>query len=122
MIHGARRHPIELKYLTPPQAEAILYHHVGLWLDGEYRCNLVLANVRGVREPWGVITDEKPSLQTLWQYGLRFRVEELFLDSKSGAFQLEEFFDSRSQSFRTFIFGCCVGSSIFYCSWYDDSN
>ena len=34
-------------------------------------------------------TDENPSLQTLWQYGLRFRVEELFLDSKSGVFQLE---------------------------------
>ena len=49
-----------------------------------------MANVQGVKEPWAVITDEEPSLQTLWQYGLRFRVEELFLDSKSGAFQLEE--------------------------------
>ncbi|MEL7010944.1 MAG: hypothetical protein AAGK10_15980 [Cyanobacteria bacterium J06555_3] len=29
-------------------------------------------------------------LQTLWQYALRFRIEELFLDSKSGVFQLEE--------------------------------
>ncbi|MEL6495949.1 MAG: transposase, partial [Cyanobacteria bacterium J06623_7] len=28
--------------------------------------------------------------QTLWQYALRFRIEELFLDSKSGAFELEE--------------------------------
>jgi hypothetical protein len=63
---------------------------VGLWLDGELSCNIVLANVKGVKEPWAVITDEEPSLQTLWQYGLRFRVEELFLDSKSGAFQLEE--------------------------------
>ena len=35
-------------------------------------------------------TNENPSLQTLWQYGLRFRVEELFLDSKSGVFQLED--------------------------------
>jgi hypothetical protein len=34
-------------------------------------------------------------LQTLWQYALRFQVEELFLDSKSGAFQLE---DSRLRS------------------------
>jgi len=42
-----------------------------------------------------VITDEPPSLQTLWQYALRFRVEELFLDSKSGAFELE---DSRLRS------------------------
>jgi hypothetical protein len=42
-----------------------------------------------------VVTDESPSLETLWQYALRFRVEELFLDSKSGAFQLE---DSRLRS------------------------
>ena len=43
-----------------------------------------------------MITDETPTLQTLWQYGLRFRVEErtcphlLFLDSKSGAFGLAD--------------------------------
>lgn len=89
-IHGARRHPIELKYLYPPQSEAVLYHNVGLWLDGECRTNLVLANVKGVKEPWAVITGEEPTLQTLWQYALRFRIEELFLDSKSGVFQLEE--------------------------------
>ena len=87
---GASRHPIELKYLYPPKSEAVFYHHVGLWLDGELRCNIVLANVKGVKETWAVITDEEPSLQTLWQYALRFRIEELFLDSKSGAFQLEE--------------------------------
>lgn len=90
MLHGPRRHPIELMYLWPPKGEAVFYHNVGLWLDGQCRCNVVLANVKGVKEPWAVITDEEPSLQTLWQYGLRFRVEELFLDSKSGAFELEE--------------------------------
>lgn len=66
-----------------------------LWADGTYRCNLVLATVQGAKESWAVITDEPPSLQTLWQYALRFRVEELFLDSKSGAFELE---DSRLRS------------------------
>lgn len=98
ILHGVRRHPIELKYLCPPKAQAVLCHDVGLssriplriWLDRKYRCNVVLANVKGVKEPWAVITDENPSLQTLWQYGLRFRVEELFLDSKSGVFQLED--------------------------------
>ena len=68
IIHGARRHPIELKYLCPPKSEAIFYHHVGLWLDGECCSNLVLANVKGAKEPWAVITDEEPTLQTLWQY------------------------------------------------------
>ncbi len=90
LVHGVRRHPIEVKYLWPAKGEAILYDQVGLWTDGIYRCNLVLARVTGVKEPWAVITDETPSLNTLWQYALRFRVEELFLDSKSGAFQLED--------------------------------
>ncbi len=59
-------------------------------MDGKCRCNIVLANVKRIKEPWAVITDEEPTLQTLWQYSWRFRVEELFLDSKSGAFKLEE--------------------------------
>ena len=89
-IHGARRYPIELKYLCPAPSEATLYRNVGLWLDGQCRSNFILANVKDAKEPWAVITDENPTLQTLWQYALRFRIEELFLDSKSGAFQLEE--------------------------------
>lgn len=28
-----------------------VYHNVGLWEDGEHRCNLVLATVKGVKEP-----------------------------------------------------------------------
>jgi hypothetical protein len=35
-----------------------------------------------------VITDEPLSLKTLSQYALKFRVEELLLDAKSGAFEL----------------------------------
>jgi hypothetical protein len=89
-LHGPRRHPIEVMYLWPPKGEARLYTQVRLWSDGQYGCNLVLANVRGAKEPWAVITDEPPSLKTLSQYALRFRVEELFLDSKSGAFELED--------------------------------
>jgi hypothetical protein len=40
-------------------------------------------------EPWAVITDEIPTLKTFEHYGKRFDTEELYLDSKSGAFQLE---------------------------------
>ena len=50
-----------------PKSEAILYHKVGLWLDGKCRSNLVLANVKRAKEPWAVITDENPTLQALWQ-------------------------------------------------------
>ena len=95
LLHGAKRYPTEVAAIYPKLGEAAFYRNVGLWRDGVHRCHLVLASPAGVKEPWAVITDEPPTLQTLWQYALRFRVEELFLDSKSGAFKLE---DSRLRS------------------------
>lgn len=95
LLHGPRRYPTEVARVYPKVGSAAFYRHVGLWSDGIYHCNLVLASPRGVKEAWAVVTDQPPSLQTLWQYALRFRVEELFLDSKSGAFELA---DSRLRS------------------------
>jgi hypothetical protein len=89
-VHTTRRYPLMVGTLYPSLGEARLYENVGLWLDGAHRCNLVVATVQGAKESWAVVTDESPTLQTLWQYALRFRVEELFLDSKSGAFELED--------------------------------
>ncbi len=95
MLHGPHKYLKTISSLYPPVGSALFYRHVGLWLDGIHRGNLVLATVPGAKESWAVITDEPPTLQTLWQYSLRFRIEELFLDSKSGAFELE---DSRLRS------------------------
>lgn len=89
LLQGVSKYPTVIRTVYPPVGTARLYRQVRLWADGEYRCNLVLATVAGSRESWAVATDESPTLQTLWQYALRFQVEELFLDSKSGAFALE---------------------------------
>ncbi len=67
-----------------------MYHQIRLWEQGIENVNLALAFPETVAEPWAVITDETPTLQTFWQYGFRFRVEELFLDSKSGIFGLTD--------------------------------
>lgn len=90
LLHGPRGYPTMVGSMYPTLGQARLYRNVGLWLDGVHRCNLVLATVKEAKESWAVITDEPPTLQTLWQYALRFRVEELFFDTKSGAFELEE--------------------------------
>jgi hypothetical protein len=90
LVHGVNRHLIEVGKLYPAMNQAKLLTNVGLWADGIYRANLVLATVKGAKDSWAVITDEEPSLQTLWNYSSRFCVEELFLDSKSGAFELED--------------------------------
>jgi hypothetical protein len=90
LIHGVNRQPIEVGKLYPSMNQAKLFTNVGLWADGIHRANLVVATVKGAKDSWAVITDEVPSLQTLWNYSSRFCVEELFLDSKSGAFELED--------------------------------
>jgi len=74
LLHGASKYP-RLVGLYPPLGEARLYRQVRLWAERVYRCNLVLATVQGAKESWAVVTDEPPSLQTLWQYALRFQVE-----------------------------------------------
>jgi hypothetical protein len=88
-------YPMEVGKLAPPVNEAKCYQNVRLWADGVHQSNLVLGTVEGAKDSWAVITDEKPSIQTLRHYGVRFQLEELFLDSKSGVFQLE---DSRVRS------------------------
>ncbi len=96
LVHGVHRWracPVsELKKIV---GEAKLYHQLRLWESGTEQINLVVAYPQGTTEVWAVMTDEPPSLNALWQYGLRFRIEELFLDSKSGVFGLA---DSRLRS------------------------
>jgi len=89
-LQGVARFSTTVAQVYPRISEAVFYQNVGLWEDGIQRCNLVLANPVQVDEPWAVSTDESPSLQTLWQYELRFRIEELLQESKSGALQLED--------------------------------
>jgi len=90
VLQGVKRYPVMVGQLYPAVNQAQLLTNVGLWTDGFHRTNLVLATVKGAKDSWAVITDEIPSLQTLRHYSLRFCVEELFLDSKSGAFGLED--------------------------------
>ncbi len=90
LVSGPLRRAVAVRSLWPSLNQARLYHHVRLWSEAVLKVNLVLAYPKGVDEPWAVITDERPTLETLWQYALRFRLEELFLDSKSGVFGLED--------------------------------
>ena len=51
--------------------------------------HLAVARPLGSDEYWYVISDEPTDVQTLEEYGLRFDIEENFLDDKSNGFQLE---------------------------------
>jgi hypothetical protein len=51
--------------------------------------HLAVARPLGSDEYWYVVSDESAELKTLEEYGLRFDIEENFLDDKSNGFQLE---------------------------------
>jgi len=50
---------------------------------------LALAKPHGVKEDWFIVSDQPTSTKTFDEYGLRFDIEENFLDDKSNGFQLE---------------------------------
>ena len=88
-IHTAPGAIFEVSALLPSRGNAIGYQDVRLWTDGKLACNLMMGNLDNAEEAWAVISDQKASLQSLWDYGSRFCCEELYLDSKSGVFDLE---------------------------------
>lgn len=81
----------KVRRLMPPKGEARFVSKI--WLTK--RCfgplYLALAHVltRDGYEKWAIVSDEPTGLQTFDEYGLRFDIEENFLDDKSGGFQLE---------------------------------
>ena len=73
--------------LLPPSEEAYLFRDITVL--GDIECHLATANVSMAGEPWAVITDTPPSLQTFSLYGQRFGgIEPHFKDYKSAAFGL----------------------------------
>jgi len=71
----------------PPEGEAYLFRAVTVLQDIE--CHLATAHLALAGEPWAVLSDVPPSLQTFEVYGQRFGgIEPHFKDYKSAAFEL----------------------------------
>jgi hypothetical protein len=79
----------KLKAVKLAQGQARFWHQV--WITQQYfgPVHLALARPNGLRECWYVISDEPTDMDTFTEYGVRFDIEENFLDDKSNGFQLE---------------------------------
>lgn len=89
-IHPSHLAPFQVGEL------ALAPGHLRCWQDVEMTethfgpVHLAVARPLGSDEYWYVISDEVAGLKTLEEYGLRFDIEENFLDDKSNGFQLED--------------------------------
>jgi hypothetical protein len=90
-VYRAFKPRCKMNALRPPKGEVRLLHTVQVTARRFGPVHLVLAHVRTPHghEQWALISDRPTSRDTLDEYGLRFDIEENFLDDKSAGFQLE---------------------------------
>jgi hypothetical protein len=90
-IHRATKGKRKVKALMPPPGGARFFSHVWLSEQRYGPLHLALAHIQTKNgyEKWAIISDELVGLHTFDEYGLRFDIEEGFLDFKSAGFQLE---------------------------------
>lgn len=74
--------------LSPRETRCI--HNVTLTRKHFGPVHVALARPTDGPEQWQVVSDEPTSVETFAEYGERFRIEEGFLDEKSGLFGLED--------------------------------
>lgn len=75
---------IELK-----RGQARFWHNVYITKKRFGVVHLALAKPRGIKEDWLIVSDQPTDVTTFDDYGLRFDIEENFLDDKSSGFQIE---------------------------------
>jgi hypothetical protein len=75
--------------ISVARGQARFLHHVHITAHRFGPVHLALARPQGTNEHWFVVSDEPTDVRTFDEYGLRFDIEENFLDDKSNGFQLE---------------------------------
>jgi hypothetical protein len=90
-VYRVNKPSLSVGRLMPAKGKALFLHKV--WItDRQFGpVHLALAHVqtRNGYEEWAVLSDDPTGLHTFDEYGLRFDLEENFLDDKSAGFQLE---------------------------------
>jgi hypothetical protein len=80
-----------VRALMPPPGQARFFSHI--WLTeqqfGPLHLALAYVQTQAGYQQWAIVSDEPVALKTFDEYGLRFDIEENFLDDKSAGFQLE---------------------------------
>lgn len=70
--------------------EALKLHHVYLHKDQRYGPVHLIVGRNGVNgEFWAIVSDQPTRLQTFAEYGLRFDIEESFLDDQSNGWNMQ---------------------------------
>jgi hypothetical protein len=89
-LANGKRH--QIRTLMPPVGKGHCYAYVWITKRKYGPLHLAIAQVLTPNgtEKWAIISDEPVGRHTFDEYGLRFDIEENFLDDKSAGFNLED--------------------------------
>jgi hypothetical protein len=88
LVYRPGKRGYKLSRVKPKAGEAHFLHNVYLTAERFGLVHLALANLKDTKEQWLIASDQITSLDSFDEYGLRFDIEENFLDDKSNGFQL----------------------------------
>ena len=90
-VYRVSKPSLSVGRLMPAKGNALFLHKVWITDRRFGPVHLALAHVqtRNGFEEWAILSDDPTDLRTFDEYGLRFDLEENFLDDKSAGFQLE---------------------------------
>jgi len=103
---GHRRCKVER--LAVAQGHASFWHQVSITEQRYGPVHLGVARPRHGQDVWYVLSDEPTDAKTFEEYGLRFDIEENFLDDKSNGFQLESSLIRSAQALTRLCFVLAV--------------
>ncbi len=90
VVHRPGHCPCKIGRVVPATGQAVFWHNVHITGQHYGPVHIALARHPHSKEVWIVVSSEPTDMKTFVEYGLRFDIEENFLDDKSNGFQLEE--------------------------------
>jgi hypothetical protein len=88
-VSAKQQAQIKVNAIHLKRGDAQFWHHVSLTKANFKPVHLALAKPLGSKDTWLIASDQPTHAATFDEYGLRFDIEENFLDDKSNGFQLE---------------------------------
>lgn len=88
-IYPPGKRPRKVNKIPLAAGHTAFWHHVQITKERFGPLHLALGRTLQSQERWVVISDQETSVETFQEFGLRFDIEENFLDDKSNGFQLE---------------------------------
>ena len=90
IVHRSGRRSCKTGHVVPAAGQALFWHNVHITGRQYGPVHLAIARHPHNNQVWIVVSSEPTDMNTFVEYGLRFDIEENFMDDKSNGFQLEQ--------------------------------